>query len=99
MSRNVCLCCGDTLSCGTTSSSDDGRMRSSHAGAGIAVAQVAWTNKLTDQVMPFMIQWLKDYSGKVDLLMQERKEAMQAKVQVTTLLMLHLNSEYIAGLF
>eukprot|EP00884_Botryococcus_braunii_P006634 jgi/Botrbrau1/15972/Bobra.0294s0010.1 len=43
--------------------------------------EVAWTNKLTDQVMPFMIQWLKDYSGKVDLLMKERKEALQAKVQ------------------
>lgn len=47
---------------------------------------MAWTNKLTDQVMPFMIQWLKDYSSKVDLLILERKEALQAKVQVATLL-------------
>jgi hypothetical protein len=50
---------------------------------GLAVMQVAWTNKLSDQVMPYMIQFMKDYSSKVDLLMQERKEAQQARVQVT----------------
>ena len=36
---------------------------------------------LSDFIMPYMIQWLREYSGKVDLLMKERKEAQQAAVQ------------------
>jgi len=41
------------------------------------VLEVAWMNKLTDWAMPFMIQMLKEYTGKVDLLMSERKEARE----------------------
>jgi clathrin heavy chain len=37
--------------------------------------EVAWTNGLTDAAMPFLIQTLKDYTGKVDTLMHERREA------------------------
>lgn len=40
--------------------------------------EVAWSNGLTDMVMPYMIQTLKDYSSKVDLLMAERREAQEA---------------------
>ena len=36
---------------------------------------MAWTNGLTDMVMPYMIQFLRDYTSKVDLLLHERKEA------------------------
>jgi clathrin heavy chain len=40
--------------------------------------QVAYTNGLMDMVMPYLIQFLRDYSGKVDTLMHERKEAQEA---------------------
>lgn len=42
--------------------------------------QVAWTHGLTDFIMPYMIQTLKEMSGKVDTLMRERKEAQAAAV-------------------
>eukprot|EP00878_Enallax_costatus_P009783 GHUV01010216.1.p1 GENE.GHUV01010216.1~~GHUV01010216.1.p1 ORF type:complete len:693 (+),score=274.84 GHUV01010216.1:1211-3289(+) len=42
------------------------------------VLEVAWMNKLMDYAMPYMIQAVKEYSGKVDLLMSERKEAKEA---------------------
>ncbi|PRW61204.1 clathrin heavy chain [Chlorella sorokiniana] len=41
--------------------------------------EVAWTNGLTDAAMPFLIQTLKDYTGKVDTLMHERREAQEAR--------------------
>ena len=40
--------------------------------------EVAWSNGLVDSVMPFMIQFLRDYSSKVDLLMADRREAQEA---------------------
>lgn len=40
--------------------------------------EVAWSNGLTDVVMPYMIQCLKDFSTKVDLLMADRREAQEA---------------------
>lgn len=40
--------------------------------------EVAWSNGLMDMAMPYMIQFLRDYSSKVDLLMRERKEAQEA---------------------
>lgn len=42
------------------------------------VLEVAWMNKLMDYAMPYVIQSVKEYSGKVDLLMSERKEAKEA---------------------
>ncbi|KAI8476142.1 MAG: vesicle coat protein clathrin, heavy chain [Monoraphidium minutum] len=44
-----------------------------------AVMEVAWMNKLQDYAMPYMIQVVKEYTGKVDLLMGERKEAKEAE--------------------
>ena len=45
--------------------------------------QVAWQNGLMDLAMPFMIQFMKDYVGKVDTLMADRKDNMEAhKVNV-----------------
>jgi len=45
--------------------------------------QVAWQNGLMDLAMPFMIQFMKDYVGKVDTLMADRKDNMEAhKVSV-----------------
>ena len=41
---------------------------------------MAWTHGLTDFIMPYMIQTLKEMSGKVDTLMRERKEAQTAAV-------------------
>ncbi|PSC73488.1 clathrin heavy chain [Micractinium conductrix] len=41
--------------------------------------EVAWTNGLMDSIMPFLIQTLKDYTGKVDTLMHERREAQEAR--------------------
>ena len=35
-------------------------------------------NGLTDLAMPYMIQTLRDYAGKVDALMAARKEAQVA---------------------
>eukprot|EP00775_Hariotina_reticulata_P002627 gene2627-2928_t len=50
------------------------------------VLEVAWMNKLMDFAMPYMIQSVKEYSGKVDLLMGERKEAKEAvQAQADTL--------------
>ncbi len=40
---------------------------------------MAWTNGLTDMVMPYMIQFLRDYTSKVDMLLHERKEAQVRK--------------------
>lgn len=55
--------------------------------------QVAWQNGLIDLAMPFMIQFMKDYVGKVDMLMADRKDNMEArKVRLTgyyLLIMLH----------
>lgn len=42
------------------------------------VLEVAWMHKLMDYAMPYMIQTVKEYTGKVDLLMSERKEAKEA---------------------
>lgn len=41
------------------------------------VLEVAWMNKLMDYAMPYVIQSVKEYTGKVDLLMGERKEAKE----------------------
>lgn len=41
------------------------------------VLEIAWINGLIDFAFPFLIQFVKEYSGKVDLLMSERKEAQQ----------------------
>ena len=41
--------------------------------------QVAWQNGLIDLAMPFMIQFMKDYVGKVDVLMADRKDNMEAR--------------------
>jgi len=41
--------------------------------------QVAWQNGLMDLAMPFMIQFMKDYVGKVDTLMADRKDNMEAR--------------------
>lgn len=45
----------------------------------MAAWQVAWQNGLTDLAMPFMIQFMKDYVGKVDTLMADRKENLEAR--------------------
>ena len=45
----------------------------------ILLLQVAWQNGLTDLAMPFMIQFMKDYVGKVDTLMADRKENIEAR--------------------
>eukprot|EP00879_Flechtneria_rotunda_P029003 GHRR01031254.1.p1 GENE.GHRR01031254.1~~GHRR01031254.1.p1 ORF type:complete len:215 (-),score=82.30 GHRR01031254.1:235-879(-) len=45
------------------------------------VLEVAWINKLMDYAMPYMIQTVKEFTGKVDLLMSERKEAKEAVQQ------------------
>lgn len=44
------------------------------------VMEVAWMNKLMDYAMPYMIQTVKEYTGKVDLLMSERKEAKEEQL-------------------
>ncbi|DBA67143.1 hypothetical protein WJX79_007694 [Trebouxia sp. C0005] len=41
--------------------------------------EVAWQNGLMDLAMPFMIQFMKDYVGKVDTLMADRKDNMEAR--------------------
>lgn len=41
--------------------------------------EVAWTNGLMDSLMPFLIQTLRDYTSKVDTLMNERREAQEAQ--------------------
>lgn len=45
----------------------------------LSCVQVAWQNGLTDLAMPFMIQFMKDYVGKVDTLMADRKDNMEAR--------------------
>ncbi|KXZ42859.1 hypothetical protein GPECTOR_114g310 [Gonium pectorale] len=45
------------------------------------VLELSWMNGLTDYSMPYMIQMLKEYVGKVDLLMSERKEQQKEKEQ------------------
>lgn len=40
--------------------------------------EVAWANGLMDTVMPYMVQFLRDYSGRVDTLWKERAEALKA---------------------
>ncbi|EIE26635.1 clathrin heavy chain [Coccomyxa subellipsoidea C-169] len=42
--------------------------------------EVAWMNGLMDFVFPYLIQFLKEYTGKVDLLYTERKERQSAAV-------------------
>lgn len=42
------------------------------------VLEVAWMHKLMDFAMPYVIQAVKEYTGKVELLMSERKEAKDA---------------------
>lgn len=40
--------------------------------------EVAWSNGLTEQVMPYMIQFVRDITQRVDMLMHERREAREA---------------------
>ncbi|KDD77018.1 hypothetical protein H632_c39p3, partial [Helicosporidium sp. ATCC 50920] len=40
--------------------------------------EVAWTNGLTDTVMPYMIQVVRDFGTKLDALERERKDAQEA---------------------
>ena len=42
--------------------------------------QVAWMNGLMDFVFPYLIQFLKEYTGKVDNLWKEKKERQVAAV-------------------
>jgi clathrin heavy chain len=42
------------------------------------VLEVAWANGLMDTAMPYMIQFLRDTSQRVDLLMADRREAQEA---------------------
>ena len=44
------------------------------------VFQVAWMNGLMDFVFPYLIQFLKEYTGKVDNLWKEKKERQEAAV-------------------
>ena len=54
-------------------------MRSKQYLTAFLCLQVAWQNGLTDLAMPFMIQFMKDYVGKVDTLMADRKDNMEAR--------------------
>lgn len=45
-----------------------------------ACVQVAWMNGLMDFVFPYLIQFLREYTGKVDTLYTERKERQTAAV-------------------
>lgn len=47
---------------------------------GSDIVQVAWMNGLMDFVFPYLIQFLKEYTGKVDALWKERKERQEAAV-------------------
>ena len=40
---------------------------------------MAWANGLIDLAMPYMIQTMRDYVGRVDILMQERKDSREDK--------------------
>merc|ERR1712048_982325 len=41
--------------------------------------EVAWMNKMTDHVMPYMIQVMRDQSSKLDTLMAERQERIKSE--------------------
>merc|ERR1712205_254880 len=36
--------------------------------------ELAWMNGMTDHVMPYMIQTMRDFSSKIDTLMAEKEE-------------------------
>ena len=42
------------------------------------VLELGWMNGLMDFAMPYMVQYIKELNGKVELLMSERKEAKTA---------------------
>ena len=44
------------------------------------VCELAWTNGLIDFAMPFMIQVLRDYTGKVDSLVEDKKDRNDERV-------------------
>ncbi len=46
----------------------------------LITVQVAWMNGLMDFVFPYLIQFLKEYTGKVDNLWKEKKERQEAAV-------------------
>lgn len=48
-----------------------------------AVLEMAWTNGLTELAMPYLIQAVQEYTGKVDFLLAERKEQADAKEQAS----------------
>jgi len=41
--------------------------------------ELAWMNKMTDHVMPYMIQVMRDQSSKLDTLMAERQERIKSE--------------------
>eukprot|EP00958_Prasinococcus_capsulatus_P003761 scaffold346_cov387-Prasinococcus_capsulatus_cf.AAC.4 len=41
--------------------------------------ELAWMNGMTEYAMPYMIQFMREYSGKVDKLIEEKNEAKDAK--------------------
>eukprot|EP00798_Chlamydomonas_sp_ICE-L_P023296 gene23296-30532_t len=43
------------------------------------VLELAWANKMVDFAFPYMIQVVKEYTGKVELLMSERKDQHEEK--------------------
>eukprot|EP00898_Chlorokybus_atmophyticus_P005972 jgi/Chlat1/6376/Chrsp44S09041 len=45
--------------------------------------ELAWMNGLTDFVMPYMIQFLREYTTKVDTLILERNEAKKEKEEAS----------------
>ena len=44
------------------------------------LVQVAWMNGLMDFVFPYLIQFLKEYTGKTDALWKDKKERQEAAV-------------------
>uniref|UniRef100_A0A7S0V4E8 Clathrin heavy chain n=1 Tax=Polytomella parva TaxID=51329 RepID=A0A7S0V4E8_9CHLO len=48
------------------------------------VLEVAWLNGWTQIAMPYLIQVVKEYTGKVDLLVGERKDQQKEKEAVAT---------------
>ena len=44
------------------------------------IMQKAWLKGLSDWVMPYMIQVMRDMNGKIDILMQEKAERNEEKV-------------------
>ncbi|GFH26884.1 clathrin heavy chain, partial [Haematococcus lacustris] len=57
---------------------DYSRLRRQPTGGGVAapeaVLELSWRNGLLEFAFPYMIQAVKEYTGKVDMLMLERKE-------------------------